>query len=468
MPKIAPFALSIALMTPMVRPRIPLRRPFDRDPNAVKPLSLSLLAVALSVSAAALRADCHFFAAAGSSITPRNGDCKDASGDPKDGVERCFHRDQPERQISELKYAKGKRTGPGWYTDYNERRLEFTFQDDVAVGAGRYLFKEGKPECEASFTGGKATGPVRTYFPNGKLKEVALYRNGENDRGKLSFTENGTVDSLVCPVQSMAPEDRSLCGFDGKTATVDLDRGPNRTGMYQLTHENGKLIRKKTTDRQGREMRVTYPQPGNEDEYAAQVLFANGNTFRAFSIKRSQYDGAFKEFSESGQLVEETVFAQGKPQKQTLYFLNGKIKHAAEAVTTPPGATRVIRYYDNGKPNMEATYTDARYAEAKDGGWTGFTTEDVAKSFREDGSLMWEEQYSKGRLEGASKQFRRDGSTATLAEYRKGQLVKLTCLDSKGAPRFTEERFEDGSRKSASPDISVEEATKQKLCTADE
>ena len=417
---------------------------------AQRSVQLGCLFLAVLSSAGAHGEQCTFIARAGAKVSPRSGNCSLDNQSIKNGKEVCTHEG---KTISETTFRAGQPEGPGWYTDYNNQKLEVRWKGEVVDGPVKVFDKTGALECTMTMTGGKAEGVVRELWPSGKLKRATLFKGGEASGPKLGLVEDGKVFELTCGEASFTPEDRKLCGFEGGVSTVQFVQPDGRPRQYLARYQKGVLLEEETVDDQGRPMVRKHAG----DRVDVTRKFENGKTYRSYSTVKGDYDGDFKEWNAEGQRVEEAKYGKGRVIGRTRYYLNGKTKQEL-SVDPKTGVISAKEFWDTGTPKKTGTYQPCRNDRCLD--WP--TPEGTVREFGEDGRLERESQYAGGQLDGVRKVFHRNGKPASEETYEKGQLRKLRCWASDGKVQLEEEYFEDGSRKSGSPALSSEE--RARLC----
>jgi antitoxin component YwqK of YwqJK toxin-antitoxin module len=398
--------------------------------------------------------ECNFYAKTGAKVSPRSGECtiagKPAGDDAeKSGLERCVHRDD-KRVVSELNWKNGKRDGPGFYFDNNDRRIVATFKNDLAEGPAQVFSKENKLLCQLE-------------FKEGKLKAAFEIVGDREGKGRIELLESGKVKSLQCASHSMAPEDVEPCGFDGKVSRVQLhnsDGSPIRNVSYW---QNGKLTKVETVDRQGLAMTRTYPQPGDDDTYDVEILHKIGKVARAYAMKANYLQGHYREFSETGTMLMETVYEREKPQSQNHYYMNGKLKRSVKK-TQAGKQLAVQEFWDNGKLKTDGTFVESQYQR---GAWESLIEDGKVMRYSKDGLLQEERNFREGRLDGDQKLFFASGKLAVEQTYKNDQVRMMKCYDPSGKLELSEEYFEDGSLKSGSTELSEKERERKGICRLD-
>ena len=416
-------------------------------------MQLGCLFVAFLSSAVAHGDQCTFIARAGAKVSPRSGSCSLDNQSIKNGQEVCTHEG---RTISETTFRGGEPQGPGWYTDYNNQKLEVRWKGAVVDGPVKVFDKTGALECTMTVVNGKAEGVVRELWPGGKPKRAMLFKGGEASGPKLGLLEDGKVFELTCGESSFTPEDRKLCGFEGGVSTVQFVQPDGRPRAYLARYRGGQLLEEETVDEKGRPM----VRKHTGDRVDVTRRFENGKTYRTYSTVKGDYDGDLKEWNEEGRLVEEARYGKGRVINRTRYYLNGKPKQEL-SVDPKTGVITAKDFYDTGTPKKSGSYRPCRNDRCLD-----YPTPDgTVREFAEDGRLERESTYAAGQLDGVRRVLHKNGKPASEETHAKGQVRKLRCWASDGKLQLEEEYFEDGSRKSGSPAPSSEE--RARLCRPD-
>ena len=421
----------------------------------------------------ALADDCTFYAKTGAKVSPRSGECmidgKPSEGvEIKSGLERCMHRED-KGVLSEILWKNGKRNGPAFYHDYNDRRIVATFKDDFADGPAQVFSKDNKLLCEMKFAEGKMQGAVRELYPSGKLKAARAIVGEREGDGHIELFENGKLTTLRCAKQSIVPEDIAPCGFDGKVSRVQLHGHDGKPIRNVSFWQNGKLTKLETVDRQGLAMTRTYPPPGEDDTYDTEILHKNGKVFRTYRTQKNRLQGPYREYSEEGTLLLQTVYQGDAKHSEERYYMNGKLKRSVN--NTGDGALLAAQeFWDNGKIKSEGTYSVSQWPEAtrhQSGSWDYLLEEGRVKRFSKDGQLSEERSYRAGRLDGEQKLYFVNGKLAVEQVFANDAIRKMKCYDPSGKLELSEEYFADGSRKSGAPELSEKEQQEKGVCRVD-
>jgi antitoxin component YwqK of YwqJK toxin-antitoxin module len=367
----------------------------------------------------------HLHRAHGGEGVAAVGSCSLDNQSIKNGHEVCTHEG---RTISETTFREGEPQGPGFYTDYNDQKLEVRWKGAVVDGPVKVFDRTGALECTMTVVNGKTEGVVRELWPGGMLKRATLFKGGEASGPTLGLVEDGKVFELTCSESSFTPEDRKLCGFEGGVSTVQFVQPDGRPRAYLARYRGGQLLEEETVDEQGRPMVRKHAG----DRVDVTRKFENGKTYRSYSTVKGDYDGDFKEWNAEGQRVEESKYAKGRVASRTRYYLNGKTRQEL-SVDPKSGVITAKEFYDTGTPKKTGTYQPCRNDRCLD--WP--TPEGTVREFAEDGRLERESQYAGGQLDGVRRVFHRNGKPRERGDLRQGAGPKAALLGERreGAAR---------------------------------
>lgn len=392
--------------------------------------------------------ECYEIAMSGPNVPHERGKCEmvgqsseEAAKKPLDGLMQCKNRDG--KVVEEARFKKGVLISD-WFYDYWDKKLSFDFSsDDKAHGPAKAFAKDGTLLCEMNYVRGKAEGAVREYHPNGKLKALLWFNNAKLGQApRVGYSRNGELTHLACPEQSRTPEDKELCGFNGKPVTVKVWNGFEDT----VTHLNGRLLKQIRFNKgEGRTWVTIYPEPGNNKSYTMEELHKNGKVFRSYTVINDKKQGKQLEYADNGKLLVEKEYKDDVELSEKCYYMNGKLKE--RSVRSPDGATiSTVGYWDNGQLQSKGSFAFKRrgYYGSR---WTDTVPVGKAYRYAENGSLSEESNYDdEGNLDGARILIDEKGRR-TEARYRKGTLVAKKFFSSDGKLELSEEYHEDGSRK---------------------
>lgn len=195
--------------------------------------------------------------------------------------------------------------------------------------------------------------------------------------------------------------------------------------------------------------------------------YENGQTRFSATLKDGRYEGPAVRYWKNGKIAErslykageilsrESFFESGSPEGivkfekgqetlATLFWENGKKRQVTETKYAGPSSRteHVTEYYDNGQMLSDVIETYA--GPSSWGERTGKAT-----SYQRDGTLILEELYDKGRLQGVRKIWNPERNRYWEETYDKGKLTEVRTFDAK-TKRLLEkaEYFGDGSIKS--------------------
>jgi antitoxin component YwqK of YwqJK toxin-antitoxin module len=391
--------------------------------------------------------DCFEIAQNGPNVPHERGKCAmvgqseaEAAKKPLDGLMQCKNEDG--KVVEEARFKEGVFLSD-WFYDLWNKKLSFTFSDDKAHGPAQAFAKDGKLLCEMNYVKGEADGAVREYYSDGKLDTLFWFKNGKLKQApRVSYSSKGEVTHLTCPDQTMTPEDKDLCGFNGKPVTVKVHGGFEDT----VTHFNGLLAKLVRVNRdEGRTWVTVYPEPGNKKTYTEEELFKNGKVFRSFSVIDDKKQGKLNEYADNGKLILEKEFKDNVDLWEKIFYMNGKLKEHSVRNSNDTSVA-VKGYWDNGQLQKQGSFAFKKRGSFGNS-WTDTVPVGKAYWYAEDGSLSEEATFDEeGNLDGARIQIDEKGKR-TETVYLKGTLLAKKLFSSDGKLELAEEYYEDGSRK---------------------
>ncbi len=398
------------------------RHPARPRPAALHIAATLLLAVAASGEAWA-NVRCQVD---GRDVNPANGNttagltglmvCREADGrvvrerELKDGVFMGLERIQlpgggvRERQVN----ARGNSDGP-----YSERDAKGTLRID-----GQY-------------SNGASIGLHRRFFDTGRPERLAFFSEGR-EQAVIEYNPDGSLRSLRCAAQSVMTEDRTPCGFDGRAQMNELRDGRGRLAARE-TWQQGRLVERTTLNEDGsvsgeqkvedgrrvhREFSLADGKPVPRRE---RVFEKDDAPLRAAGSRVSE-----REWAPAGQRVRETLYSEGLPASEQLWYLNGQVR-----------VRRLIEHQLLADGRRRSTLVRE-------------------ESFRDDGTLSARTTQRDGMLTGLQRYYdergvlRREDLHAEAEPGRRGQAARLLArktFDERGKLVTDDEFFEDGSRK---------------------
>ena len=85
------------------------------------------------------------------------------------------------------------------YTGYyktGERKLEYTYDNNVKEGALHLWYKDGKTAMEGAFAGNEREGEFKEFHPDGSLKLTYQYKNGLLEGLWTEYYEDGKTKMI--------------------------------------------------------------------------------------------------------------------------------------------------------------------------------------------------------------------------------------------------------------------------------
>ncbi|MCE2949876.1 MAG: toxin-antitoxin system YwqK family antitoxin [bacterium] len=362
----------------------------------------------------------------GRDVNPANGNttagltglmvCREADGrlvrerELKNGVFMGLERIQlpgggvRERQVNE----RGNSDGP-----YSERDAKGTLRID-----GQY-------------SNGASIGLHRRFFDNGRPERFAFFSDGR-EQAVIEYHADGSLRSLRCAAQSVMTEDRTLCGFDGRAQVNEVRDSRGRLAARE-TWQQGRLLERTALREDGtpsgeqkvedgrRVHREFSPGDGKPVLRRERVFEKDDALLRAGGRLAAE-----REWGPAGQPVRETLFADGLPVSEQLWYLNGQVR-----------VRRLLEYLPLADGRNRSTLL--REESFSDGGTLS------ARTTQRDGMLTGLQRYydERGVL-------RREDLYTEAEPGRRGQRTRLLSrksFDEKGTLVAEDEFFEDGSRK---------------------
>jgi antitoxin component YwqK of YwqJK toxin-antitoxin module len=290
-------------------------------------------------------------------------------------------------------WKKGKMEGKieEWYED-GSVAFEGSFVDNKPRGAHKSFYEKGIAS-EEFFTKEGREGEQKAYFPNGQLKMVCCYKNGQLDGAKKISTEDGALIFNATYKQGM---------LEGKVVYVHPD------GMKEIRHF--------THNHPDGLWQIYYPECKIK---ALEATFVNG-----------LLEGGFSEFDEVGTKVVSIPYKSGKREGTAInYDHDGHVVMSAEYVEgLQEGPMKY--YYPSGALYKEAIF----HADLQEG-------EELC--YFENGSVSGRSFFLHGKLHGLVQNWNEQGVLIFEAEYQEGlRSGKFNKYYDDGSPRLLQ-RFEN-------------------------
>ena len=330
----------------------------------------------------------------------------------KSGVMRCTIESGPVRRLDQT-LRDGKTVGPVLMVLADGERREYSLNErGNRDGVARTFDAKGTLRKEENFEDGSAVGVQKNFAEAGHLQELH-FAAGRRTVLTIGYLADGRLTELRCAAVTLVPQDGEVCGHAGRASDVTLHRADGKPAGT-VSFLQGQMQRQSVLDREGRLVRNEELKDGRRIK---RVFYASGQPRSEADFierdpnSREGREGVSREWAESGQLTQETTWADGYEQRIQQWYLNGKLK--------------------------------ARQQIRRDGRNQERTTE----SFWDTGLPAAVNMERNGRLLGWQKYFTEAGVLAVEDEHgERGVLLRRKSYDAQGV-FLREERFlEDGSR----------------------
>lgn len=323
---------------------------------------------ALPVSPLALAKQCTLD---GEDVNPDNG----ATMAGRTGLLVCLHDDG--RKMYEHEYRNGEHIGLertwGFDGGMTERQVNASGNSE---GPARELYPDGTVKLEATYRDGDAIGLSRSFHENARLAALRFHETaGERAAVTIEFDDTGALSGLACGTRSYIPEDRAVCGFDGRQVEVSLHRRGKVAGKRVL--RDGRVLRMDSLDDAGR-------------------LVESSQTTANGRITRRWY--------ESGQKAAEAIVADDRVVSESEWYMNGAPKSKTTIDPKDERNPRIVseRYRDTGKLEQREERVGRRLVRRELFDESGTRSEEFVhadeghvklhRKFAPDGSIVLEEE----------------------------------------------------------------------------
>jgi len=330
----------------------------------------------------------------GESVNPNNGHT--TAG--KSGVMRCVDEDGQVRR-REQTLREGRFVGPVVMVLADGERREYSVNErGNRHGLARTFDGKGTLRKEENLDNGSNVGVQKNFAETGYLQELHF----STDRRTvltIAYLADGSLSELRCAPTSVVPQDREVCGHAGRASEVTLYREPGKPSGT-VSYLQGQMQRLSVLDREGRLVRNEELKDGRRIK---RVFYASGKPRSETDfIERDPNaaggrEGTAREWAESGQLTQETTWAQGYEQRIQQWYLNGQPKMRQQVRREGREQERTIEsFWDNGKPAAVNAERNGRLW-----GWQ--------KYFNEDGVLVREDEHGERGLLQRRKRYNEQG-----------------------------------------------------------
>jgi antitoxin component YwqK of YwqJK toxin-antitoxin module len=330
----------------------------------------------------------------------------------KSGVMRCTDESGQVRRLDQT-LRDGKYVGPVLMVLADGERREYSLNErGNRDGVARTFDGKGTLRKEENLEDGSAVGVQKTFAEAGHLQEL-YFAAGRRTVLTIGYLADGRLTELRCAPVTLVPQDREVCGHTGRASDVTLHRTDGQPAGT-VSFLQGQMRRQSVLDREGRLVRNEELRDGRRIK---RVFYPSGKPRSETDFierdpnSREGREGVSREWAESGQLTQETTWADGHEQRIQQWYLNGKQKARQQIRRDGRNQERTTEsFWDNGLPAAVNVERNGRLL-----GWQ--------KYFTEAGVLAVEDEHGE-----------------------RGVLLRRKHFDAQGV-FVREERFlEDGSR----------------------
>ncbi|MDD4602380.1 MAG: hypothetical protein PHF97_01060 [Bacteroidales bacterium] len=337
------------------------------------------------------------------------------------------------------KDESGRKQGK-WYTFFENWKIhtEGTFKDDKRNGYFKEYAENGDLLKISKYTDDviqltaeeiQKLDIQNEYYPDGKIKISAMFRNGIPEGIKREYDTLGRVQRSflyqngIIIGEGIVKDDGERDGYwkefysDGSLKSEgNYDQG-KQTGEWKYYHSNGKTEQLGRFNKQGKPV-------GNWKWY-----FDSGKILKTESYHNGLHDGLSTTYDESGKVVEEGAYVNGKEDGEWFEQI---------------GDTYVKGNYRDGMRNGMWTYYFLNIQEAKTDSLIYFKGNFVEDNpdgkhvyYWDNGKVRDEGSYMMGKKEGEWLKYNYDGTLFMIITYRDGVEIRYDGIKIK--PPFEKE-----------------------------
>jgi antitoxin component YwqK of YwqJK toxin-antitoxin module len=361
----------------------------------------------------------------GKSVNPSNGHTTAGLT----GMMRCVDRDSklPARE-QELK--NGRFEGLERSFENGKLMREATLDErGNKQGVAREFSPASKLLSEEFYQSGSNLGLQKYFYESGAIKRLSYYdmqepkpaREGGSrpqfiqttEIASLELNEQGQLSDMKCSskavIRFQAVTDSTWCGFEGQVVTELFSRGKLSERRTVL---RGETLARDSFNDQGKLRFQAFAQDGRLIERRFNAAGIKVKEIANRKVGELRLRELEQDFHDSGTLVAERRWLDGKLASEATWYLNGQPKRLETF-----SATGMVRkdFHDSGKPSFEGR----------------FLTEGRAY-----------------RAQGEHRFFDDKGAPIRIVSFdERGKMTREREMDSTGKILKDDEVFEDGSRK---------------------
>ncbi len=260
-------------------------------------------------------------------------------------------------------------------------------------GRAREFSASGQMLRDAVYNNGTLVDLERRFHPNGQLLRAAVYSRTGVELAAVDFTPRGQLSALRCsdkPVLAPTFDDAQACGF------VD---GPSQVALFSDHGQMRERLRFAAGKRVGLETLYSNGKLKQQEELTDTSRVER--SFAADGVQRHELLWAMQdgtewrkrelEFSSSGKLVRQRLWAQGELASEMRYYPSGQLCRKAEYEGSDTTRVLVVsEYFDNGVLSSDGVFSNThRYVPTPVG---------LHHQFDQNGALTRESVYdARGR-----------------------------------------------------------------------
>ncbi|MDT4842826.1 MORN repeat variant [compost metagenome] len=329
----------------------------------------------------------------------------------KSGLMRCVNDDGQVRRLDQT-LRDGRIHGPVVMELADGERREYSVNErGNRDGLARTFDGKGTLRKEENLEDGSAVGVQKNYAEAGHLQELH-FATGRRTVLTIGYLADGRLTELRCAAVTLVPQDREVCGHAGRASDVTLYREAGQP-VGTVSYLKGQLQRLTVLDREGRLVRTEELKEGRRIK---RVFYPSGKPRSEADFierdpnSREGREGIAREWAESGQLTQETRWADGHEQRIHQWYLNGKQKLRQQIRRDGRNQERTTEsFWDNGLPAAVNNEHNGRLQ-----GWQKYFTE-AGVLAREDehgerGVLLRRKHYGAQGVFEREERFLEDGS----------------------------------------------------------
>jgi antitoxin component YwqK of YwqJK toxin-antitoxin module len=324
-----------------------------------------------------------------------------------DGLENGLAREFDENGyiIQLITYKKGYVVSRERINRYDSKHLPH--------GKWKWFYDDGTLKMEGTFSHGLKNGYFKEYDRNGNLISVVKYVNGEKEEKTEELTQLD-IKTDYWP--------------NGKPKIVATYKNGVPEGVRREYNENGE-VEKSYIFKNGKIIAEGILTDGGKREGLWKEYYLDGSLKSEGNYKNDKKTGKWKYYYPNGQLEETGEYENGKPVGKWLwYYPSGKLlREMSYYEGKPDGA--FTEYDEDGNVTLKGEYLEGK----REGKWVysvGDTREETMYSddlkngwdriYSEDGTLLYEGKYIDDNPNGEHKWYWPNGKLKQVGRYMMG------------------------------------------------